>query len=145
MVKNQISEIEPGTFTGLDSLTYLRLWGNSISELEARTFCGLESIEELLLDINVLTSLPQDVFIHLPRPLILGLYRNPLQCDAALCWLRQEELNGTITWYREENGYTSKPVCANGVNWDNWSCSQTGDVSLINVLPHLSLLDGSQG
>ena len=137
---NNISSIEDNTFVDLKRLKFLDLGSNHLESLSPGTFCGLESIKELRLGDNRLPSLPQDAFIHLPRPLELDLYGNQHECDTALCWLRQEELNGTITWYRDF-GYTGKPVCVNGVNWDTWSCNQTGDMSLINVLSHLNTVN----
>ena len=128
---NHISSIQDNTFVNLRRLEILSLDHNRLESLSPGTFCGLESIKELQLDNNYLTSLPQDVFIHLPRPLTIYLYGNQLQCNDALCWLRQEELNGTITLNRDGNRYIGNPVCVNGVNWDTWSCSQTGDVSLL--------------
>ena len=135
---NNISSIEDNTFVNLTRLEGLFLNGNRLESLSPGTFCGLESIVELSLSNNRLTSLPQDVFIPLPRPLSPNPSGNPPQCYSALCWLKQEELNGTIKFYS-----FSKPSFANGVNWDSWSCNQPGDMFHINVLPHLNL--ASQG
>ena len=125
--KNHISSIEDNTFVNLKRLKTLSLSTNRLSSLSPGTFCGLESIELLRLEDNVLTSLPQDVFIHLPHPLSLNVSGNPFKCDDALCWLRQEGLSRTITWHTS-GAYTGKPVCANGVNWDTWSCNQPDEM-----------------
>ena len=85
-------------------------------------FSGLESLEALHLTYSHLTTLPADVFSHLPRPLELGLQGNQRQCNAAVCWVKQEELQGTIT-------IQHKPICANGVEWDSWTCDE-GNVLL---------------
>ena len=85
---------------------------------------GLDSLETLNLAEHLLTTLPGDAFKHLPRPLTIGLGDSPLQCDAALCWLRQEELQGTIVWH------DSQPICGNEIEWGNWSCDETGNMAL---------------
>ena len=72
------------------------------------------------------------MFKHLPRPLELRLSnpraatvkQNVLNCDSALCWLKKEELDGTIVWTSDE----FKPRCADGIEWDIWSCSETGNI-----------------
>ena len=120
---NHLSSIEANTFLNLKRLEILNLDRNHLESLSPGTFCGLESIKELYLDENPLTSLPQDAFRHLPRPLLLHVASKPFECDDALCWLKQEELNGTITWWSNH-----KPACANEVTWETWSCNQTGDM-----------------
>ena len=131
------------------ALEYLELQFNIITFIEDNTFANLMRLNELNLAVNRLesltpgiilwlrfsrvaefwqknrlTTLPADVFNHLPRPLELDISFNPMQCDAALCWLKQEELNGTITW----NPFGRRPTCANEVSWETWSCSQTGNI-----------------
>ena len=92
-------------------------------------FSGLNSLKKLQLYRNNLTTLPADVFKHLPRPLEISLYDsrydpvgNPLQCNADLCWLKKEEMKGTITWLTYSFA-TFKPRCANGIDWDTWICN----------------------
>ena len=78
-----------------------------------------------------------DVFNHLPRPLVLGLYDavlnntndNPLQCDDELCWLKHEEQQGNFTWFAFNGptwSFKAFPRCTNGTDWSHWSCDETG-------------------
>ena len=109
----------------------LQLSGNDLETLNEGMFYGLSSLRVLYLEGNDLKHLPVDVFTHLPRPLKLELHKdrqnlrkyNPLQCDADLCWLRQEELQGSITWYSRFSLH--KLRCANGIDWDSWDCDLT--------------------
>ena len=131
---NGINSIEDGTFVTLKTLQILWLHGNELEALRPRMFFGLESLETLCLDFNYLTTLPEDVFTYLPRPLEIALYDfihyridyNHLQCDADLCWLKMEELEGTITWHEQPRRPIYKPRCGNGVDWDNWTCDDIG-------------------
>ena len=105
---------------------------NHLEALTPEMFTGLYSLFHLTLELNRLTRLPADVFSHLQRPLTLGLqdavFRrtpdNELQCDSALCWLKQDELQGNITWYIYGKYPSSqyKPRCAGGIVWDTWTC-----------------------
>ena len=102
---NNISSIEDNTFLNLNKLEALFLLNNNLKTLSSRVFCGLTSLNALHLELNHLSTLPADVFSHLPRPLTLGLIFHPndtlynlLKCDSQLCWLKQEELQGNITW-----------------------------------------------
>ena len=122
--RNRLERLHKNMFSSLASCTHLNLRVNLIRVIEPGSFNGLNNVEQLDLRDNRLTAIPADVFVHLPRPLELDISDNRLQCDAALCWLKQEELNGTITWsYFNIN----KPKCANEVNWDSWNCDDTGN------------------
>ena len=142
---NKISLIEENAFIGLKTLEVLDLGDNKLETLHQGTLFGLHSLRMIYLGQNLLTSLPGDVFSHLPRPLQLDVAGNPLQCDAALCWLKQEELNGNFTWLilqcdaascwlKQEEGNITwfiyerdiTPECMNKVSWDNWYCNETG-------------------
>ena len=119
---NNINLIEDNAFIGLKSLEDLDLHSNKLETLTPGIFCFLDSLRKLNLKKNRLTSLPADVFNHLPRPLRVDVSDNPLECDAALCWLKQEELNGNITYLN----YLGRPTCAKEVNWFTWFCNETG-------------------
>ena len=146
--ENNINVIQINTFSNLRNLEQLRLYNNSLPTLHPGMFFGLESIKYLHLEGNCLTTLQADVFSHLPRPFRLGLHDhrwndptdNPLVCDAQLCWLKLEEQQGTIRWFR----YTTdpdrnflEPKCVNDIEWDTWICDETGNKFLFILLFHL--------
>ena len=133
---NGIFLIDDNTFAHMKKLQSLSLHHNDLTTLSPGTFSGLESLETLNLEGNHLTSLPGDLFNDQPRPLRLNLYNNYinhnniLQCDSQLCWLKQEELNGTIIW--PGDSYIYGPRCANLIPWDLWRCDlEMGNISLI--------------
>ena len=96
----------------------------------------LKKLTKLHLQGNNLSSLSADVLSHLQRPLELGLFdpffdptpHHMMNCDADLCWLKQEEMQGTITWITLTSPVeiTFKPVCAGGLDWDTWTCDGNG-------------------
>ena len=149
--RNRLTVLNAGMFQGVVSLRWLRLSNNRINSLEDDVFTNLTALKYLRLDGNDLTTLPADVFNHLARPLWLTLYRtftltpadNQLQCDVALCWLKQEELNGTVMWpyyydYPDPILLTGVPYrvyvhprCVNGKDRNTWVCDQTGDVFIV--------------
>ena len=117
---NYINSIENKTFSNLNKLDILWLSNNSLEMLNHGMFFGLDSLKTLILAKNPLTTLPADVFKHLPRPLTISITELkdngnpsafPIQCNSELCWLKQEELQGTIAWYR------TPPVCADRKDW----------------------------
>ena len=122
---NTIKFIEEDAFIGLKTIEKLDLSRNLLKILNPVTFSGLASLRRLNLARNHLTTLSADVFNHLPRPLSLGLIGNQLECNAGLCWLKQEERDGSITW--NDDGYNFPPKCANGENWAFWYCSKTSN------------------
>ena len=102
---NQISEINPAAFRGLTSLRRLYLHTNKLTHISPGTFSGLTSLNNLWLSNNRLTGLSSDLFLDLPRPLRLLLGNpdnndpdNAFLCDESLCWLKQEEQDGTVTF-----------------------------------------------
>ena len=103
---NRINSIEDNTFANLKNLKTLWLEENDLETLSPGAFFGLDSLTYLRLDGNRLMMLQEDVFNRLSRQLRLGVYNlrynrtkdNPLKCDADLCWLKKEELNGNVTW-----------------------------------------------
>ena len=124
---NRINSIQDNSFVNLKKIWTLSLMRNEVEVLSPRTFAGLESLKTLHLYGNRLTMLRADVFSHLPRPLQVTLgepeYRQPkdipLKCDAELCWLKQEEQQGTI------RTASYKPRCADGTLWNSWDCDET--------------------
>ena len=137
MWSNNINFIADDTFANLTQLQILNLETNDLETLSPRTFNGLASLRYLFLHGNRLTSLSVDVLSHLPRPLTLGLQYavvqatpdNMFTCNSQLCWLKQEEQQGTVIWFFYGNYPTSlhKPSCVNGIDWDTWICNETGN------------------
>ena len=120
---NQISEIDPAAFTGLTSLKELDLHYNKLTHISPGTFSGLTSLSVLYLHNNRLTGLSSYLFLDLPRPLTLGLGKpcnndpdNLFLCDESLCWLKQEEQDGTV-WF-----YDDLPKCSNSISWQSFTC-----------------------
>ena len=117
---NQISTIPVGAFNTLSSLTELDLSTNQISTIPVGAFNTLTSLERLWLQDNELVTLEEGLFnTPLRTSLRLDLSGNPLQCDERMCWLKEAERVGHITWYtRYWDGW---PQCKNqpGVHWDN--------------------------
>ena len=138
---NGINTIDDGTFANLKTLEVLFMNQNDLETLRLGIFFGLVSLKNLYLDRNRLTTLSADVFRHLSRPLKLTLHNkvanlttdNPLKCDVRLCWLKQEELQGNITWsYYDTDSSPDrpfKPRCTDGIDWETFTCLEKGDVS----------------
>ena len=129
---NTISVIENGSFNALGNLKKLWLDNNKLSELRSDMFLGLSSLQKLWLERNRLTTLNSDVLESLPRPLFLSLGNsydnfsdNSFRCDAKLCWLKWEEIDGSIKW-NTYDGREYKPECSDGTNWDTLNCFVTG-------------------
>ena len=137
---NDFTIITPGAFDGLHKIQVMHLGDGKLTELNSGMFEGAESVQDLWLDNNDIATIDEDTFINLKNltrlhlyinnlmilpqqifngPLELLIDNNPLICDAALCWLKQEELNRNVIFTRD----FVKPRCANGVNWDTWVCT----------------------
>ena len=127
---NDINSIEDYAFASLKKMEYLALSDNALDVLSPEIFSGLDSLQRLILTDNPLTTLPTDAFNHLHRPLFIEMSELRLQCDAALCWLKQEELQGTVILEHYQ------PICANEIQWGNWRCDGvTGNGSQASVFP----------
>ena len=119
--RNQISTIPVGAFNTLSSLTVLDLGGNQISTIPVGAFNTLTSLEVLWLDNNELVTLEEGLFnTPLRTSLTLTLDHNPLQCNERMCWIKEAERVGHITWYTWSGG-DGRPQCKNqpGIRWDN--------------------------
>ena len=141
---NPIIKIEDDAFVNLSNLEVLSLRKNELVVLCKRAFRGLNSLRTLLLEGNHLTTLPEDVFSHLPRPIQLGVsdivhrpldYRrwdNPMECGPELCWLKEEEIQGTITWFATYSWYHHRPMCKRRgyATWRQFSCDEPGNLLL---------------
>jgi Leucine-rich repeat (LRR) protein len=76
---NQLSRIEPDTFSFTKKLTELNLSGNLIEKLSKKSFQCLKSLVKLSLHDNKLTSLDADIFKSLTRVKTIDLSNNKLR------------------------------------------------------------------
>ena len=72
-----ITSLQPGDFAGL-TLNVLDLDFNEIAELHPDTFSGLDARETLSLQGNHLSTLPEELFVHVPSLMHLNLDSNLL-------------------------------------------------------------------
>ena len=128
---NKFTVLKSGMLEGLTSLKRLNLGHNQISHIEPGSFRSLQ-LTELYLDNNRLIKPMQekDLIGSQSLTLILTLGNNPLQCDSKMCWIKQAELDGWITWHTTDGW--GKPDCENyaNVEWDdvNLNCTETGSL-----------------
>ncbi len=133
MNRNRITSITAGSFTGLEALEELDTSQNNITSLASGIFDPLHFIRKIYLWGNRLTTLSPDLFINLPRPLVLYLsfYQeggNSGQWDcSSLCWLKHEEQHGTVTFQESYGSY--HPRCADGGDWSSLQCGGAGELS----------------
>jgi Leucine-rich repeat (LRR) protein len=66
LADNEIVELGPRCFIGLDDVAHLTLSGNRLANFDATSFVGLSRLERLELDRNQLDSLPISAFACLP-------------------------------------------------------------------------------
>ncbi len=120
--ENQITNIENGAFRDLVSLERLKLNDNRLRTLHAGLFDGLGKLDELWIHNNPLTTLDAALFSTQNQHLVL------LMSDAdsddswrcgTLCWLKEEENTGAISFVHEGEEY--KPCCVDVV-WDSLQC-----------------------
>ena len=117
--QNQISTIPVGAFNTLTSLTSLSLSRNQISTIPVGAFNTLTSLTNLYLDNNQLVTLEEGLFnTPLRTSLALKVDHNPLHCDERMCWVKQAQRVGHITWdtWWSDDG---RPQCKNQpyVHW----------------------------
>ena len=133
---NKLTFLQSGTFDGLKSLKRLNLGHNEITHIEPGSFKNLQ-LTELNLDNNRLTNPmgKQDLINSQSLILILTLGNNPLRCDSKMCWIKQAERDGWITWHTMDGW--GKPDCENypTVNWDHilLNCCTSGKCSLKKI------------
>ncbi|NXA06938.1 IGS10 protein, partial [Sapayoa aenigma] len=92
MDHNQIEFVNPNVFNGLTSLKLVHLDGNLLQQLHPDTFVTLQYsqifkisfLKHISLSDNVLTSLPQEMFSHMPKLESIYLHGNPWSCDCSL-------------------------------------------------------------
>ena len=139
---NLIETIPDGCFSNLRNLKSLYLGGNKLSEISGNMWLGLSALKRLYLHINDIATLKTGDLNHLPKLEVLLLHDNPLTtlsqnifnpfvypetdghpgriemglrliiCNSSVCWLKQGEQRGWITWWTHE-GKTYLPDCVN--------------------------------
>lgn len=78
---------EPFLFANTAEVTAIDLAHNQIEDIHPEAFSGIEKLEMLWLDHNNISSLPRRVFTNLPNLLILHLRSNHIQSlDTNLFW-----------------------------------------------------------
>ncbi|XP_071004781.1 SLIT and NTRK-like protein 5 isoform X1 [Oncorhynchus clarkii lewisi] len=63
---NKMDALTEDLFIGLESLEYLQLDYNSIAHVEPKAFSKLHRLEVLILNDNIISTLPTDIFQHVP-------------------------------------------------------------------------------
>ena len=138
--RNDLTSLSSSIFHQLENLEHLRLCDNKITTIGPGAFYNLPQLTALQLQKNNLTTFKKDIFkatqtnrVVLPDQLVLQLNDNPLWCDQELCWLKDGEKEGWLTWWIE-NAIIYKPDCANDQenDWDmfNLNCSNAGKVKI---------------
>ena len=141
---NKLEVVSANMWLGLHSLKYLHLHNNNIKTLNAKTFDHLASLHRLLLYNNQLTTISYEIFNPViypvsnghPRQIQLGL--GAMQCDQQLCWLKQGERLGWITWFVEK-GKERYPDCLDNRNtWPDidLQCPESGKCFSFNKKFH---------
>ena len=134
--RNDLTEVSGTMWQGLQSLKRLDLFGNSIVELKAGDFSHLPNLEVLLLHGNRIRTISPDIFnpteyLSLDgHPHNLQLSLGSMQCDTRLCWLKQAERLGWITWW-DKWGSIIHPECVNyPESWDelDLKCPHAGNL-----------------
>ena len=105
--------------TGLSSLSRLNLQNNRLLRtILPGGFSNLPRLELLHLHSNAIQTLSRNIFYSSTHPewhplnLRMSLDGNPLQCNASLCWMKEAEAQGWITWYIDGTNPLN-PNCAN--------------------------------
>ena len=123
------------------SLTELKLSQNQISHIQHESFTKTQQLKYIDLSSNELSTIYQNIFsIPQQGELTLLIENNPLQCDSGMCWIKQGEQDGWIT-FSPDSG-SGKPDCENypDVPWDNLTfiCPITSKL-LLNYKQHIGL------
>ena len=139
---NKLTILKSGMFEGLMSLRRLNLGHNVITNIEAGSFEKL-ALDELYLDHNSLTTPMVEQDLSNSFSLILTLGKNLFHCDNEMCWIKEAERDGRITWFTED-GY-GKPECQNypDVEWDEviLDCFDSGEVLAVIECYRMYLLN----
>ena len=102
LYENHLLEVRKEYWEGLDSLVELKINDNKIQDIHPDGLSNLLNVELLHLHNNNLKTLKSNVFgdSH-PARLEVSLSGNPLRCDEDLCWLKEAERDGWLTWTQD--------------------------------------------
>ena len=131
---NYLNEINSNMWVGIRSLESLSLRANRLKDFPRHGISHMPSLETLYLSENQLRTLRADIFNPddytdyngRPRHLNLHLNDNPLQCNVALCWLKEAVDTGSITFVGPDPKCTNPNTvplqvvelnCTSGNNW----------------------------
>ena len=64
---NRLMELRVSTFSGLENLQVLKLWGHKIAAIETSAFGSLDNLKELWLSENLLREMKTETFSGLER------------------------------------------------------------------------------
>ena len=112
---NRLSEISRNMWQGLSNLKRLYLYSNNIATLKPNDFDHLPKLEVFLLHLNPMTTLSHTVFnpsIYPEtdgHPKHISMSLGMMQCDRSLCWLKQGERLGRISWAQWTSGGERDP------------------------------------
>ena len=98
-------------FVDLGATETISLQNNEISSIANSTFDGLTGLRSLNISSNALTTLPEGIFVSLPRGIHINFAKNMWHCDCRLRWL-QELLNaGYIKTTKTDDGTDGTVIC----------------------------------
>ncbi len=117
-------------FEPLVGLEQLYLQNNDITSMTDDCFEGLPKLKEIWIYQNQMTTLNRNSLSPLRRPLTLGMSPGSSWACANMCWLRAEDLGGSVSFIYDGSDYT--PVCTSGPGWstldpaDSTTCTPPG-------------------
>ena len=113
---NRLRTLPTGGFHSLHDLITLELAGNELNEISPDMFDGLDNLASLHISDNMLTALLPGTFAFIPGLEFVSLSGNPFHCDEDLCWLKEAEEKGEMSFW-----FGSSPECMNYPrrDWNN--------------------------
>ncbi|XP_077294796.1 remoulade [Arctopsyche grandis] len=135
--RNNISMIEPDTFSELKSLQKLDLSNNLIKHIFKDVFTGLDSLYRLILSHNKISTISNDTFDRLPALTQLDISNNLLKCDCDILWM--------VNWSQNKKlKLIGNPRCVFPESLNEHSIKKlktdTFKCESINVLPNALIL-----
>ncbi|KAK9520966.1 hypothetical protein VZT92_020819 [Zoarces viviparus] len=131
MDHNNIEFISPEAFYGLNKLQLVHLEGNHLQQLHPDTFITLRhsqvfkvsSVRTIHLSENLLTTLPEEIFLGCSQLENLFLHGNPWTCDCRMKWFSvwAQRNTGVLKCKRDRRYPRGQlcPVCENPAPYHN--------------------------